>query len=410
MRMSLPLAAILVALLWKSSHAFGAFQMKIAGSSTSAFHARNVRYGVRYAMERRIFPSNNGGDDEDEALSRARNDRRVDVRNLLTQRAIQSFMFLCVSVRDPHSGKWIEEFLGTSNQLEYHGTGAGYMERFGGTWDAPLLAMMQQEKDVVVVSAKRSGKGHKGWSKNNPYLEDRYVEFNIDIDPVSLTSRILSVREQIAREWVLDLDILELANRRIIESYTDLAKKEREKTDAELTTTPPVAFERTAVIALEAQTEVAVQASSPFRRGNFDLLCNLCTQASVHRLLRQLKEGGKASEVSFNFLRDFYVDRVAQCFDGDQKYGRADDFMEELLLTSPSIFKSSDGIAGLADPMGLAEKIIEIRSEVVEEWKAIMEDVPNAHGSGLRKVLLEKQMAAWGSKTPLGGESSTSFQ
>ena len=200
-------------------------------------------------------------------------------------------------------------------------------------------------------------------------MEDRYVEFNIDIDPVSLTSRILSVREQIAREWLVDLDILGRANRQIIESYTELAKREREKTDDELQASPPVAFERTAVIALNALTEYTAHASSPFRKGDFDLLCNLCTQASVHRLLRQLKGGGKTCELSFNFLRSFYVDRVAEYFDGDQKYGRADDFLEELLLTSPSISKGSDGIAGLADPMGLAEKIIEIRTEVVEEWK-----------------------------------------
>jgi hypothetical protein len=105
--------------------------------------------------------------------AQARNEARTDVRNLLTQRAIQSFVFLVTECRDPHSGKWLEEFLGTSNSLQFHGTGAGYMEQFGGTWDGPLLAMMEAPKDVVIVSAKRSGKGHKGWSKNNPYLEGK---------------------------------------------------------------------------------------------------------------------------------------------------------------------------------------------------------------------------------------------
>jgi hypothetical protein len=58
---------------------------------------------------------------------------RIDVRNLLTQRSIQSFMFLCEECRDPHSGKWIEEFLGTKNLLQYHGTGASFVT--GVTWD-----------------------------------------------------------------------------------------------------------------------------------------------------------------------------------------------------------------------------------------------------------------------------------
>jgi hypothetical protein len=398
------------AALFEFSHAFVTSKIPVIAlhGSIAVRNIPNTRSpGARYPIVTHVFPSNSGGDEHDEALSRARNDARVDVRNLLTQRAIQSFMYLCESVRDPHSGKWIEDFLGTSNQLNYHGTGAGFMEEFGGTWDAPLLAMMKQEKDVVVVSAKRTGKGHRGWSKNNPYLEDRYVEFNIDIDPASLTSRILSVREQIAKEWVVDLGVLDQANRRIIESYMEIAKKEREKKDAELQTTPPKAFERTVDFSLDDQS-YSTEGGSPFRKGNFDLLCNLCTQASVHRLLRQLKDGGKANEVSFDFLRDFYVNRVSDYFDGDQRYGRADDFLEELLLTAPSLFKASNGAASLTDPMGLAENIIAMRSEVVGEWKAIMEDVPQAHGAGIRKALLEKQMEAWGSGTPLGGESSSS--
>lgn len=50
-------------------------------------------------------------DDEDEAQRDAavrRNQARTDVRNFLTQRAIQSFMFLLHSCRDPHTVRWLE--------------------------------------------------------------------------------------------------------------------------------------------------------------------------------------------------------------------------------------------------------------------------------------------------------------
>ena len=350
-------------------------------------------------------------DDHGDVLDR--NDARVDVRNLLTQRAVQSFMYLLTSVRDPHSAKWIEDFLGAGNQLEYHGTGAGYLSRFGGTWDAPLLAMMEQEKDVVIVSAKRVGKGHRGWSKDNPYLEERFVEFKIDVDPVSLASRILSVREQIAQEWVEDLDILEVANDEILDSYLAKARKERqqqndtggggdERSNREERTSA-FAFERTAANIINNKRGFVDGASSPLRKGNFDLLCNICTQASVHRLLRDLAEAGEAKEVSFKWLKDFYTNRVAEFFDGDQKYGRADDFLEELLLASPSLIYSDKDKASLADPMGIAERIIEIRKEVVAEWKQLMKQVPQDHSSGIRKVLLDKQMAAWNSRPADGG-------
>ncbi|KAL3924072.1 MAG: hypothetical protein SGILL_001276, partial [Bacillariaceae sp.] len=331
-------------------------------------------------------------------------DPRINVLNFLTQRSIQSFMFLADQLRDPHSGKWIEDFLQTQNSLKYHGSGASYVvEQFGGTWDGPLLSMMEQPKDVVVVSAKRRGRGHGGWSKDNPYLEERFVEFNIDIDPVSLTSRILAVREQLANEWLSDLDVLASANQRILESYFQFAREEREKKDSELEATPDAAFERMATTILNNHTGVAVQEGSPLRKGNFDLLYNLCTQASVHRLLKQFREAGDAKEVSYEWLSEFYRDRVAEYFDGDQQYGRADDFVEELLLSSPSVIHQDDGKMALADPFGLAEQIIETRNEIVVEWKDAMAQVPADHQDGIRKILLNKQMAAWGSSPSATG-------
>lgn len=91
-------------------------------------------------------------------------DPRTDIRNLLTQRSIQSFMHLLEECRDPHSAKWIQEdFLRTgSGLLNYHGTGAGFIEEFGGTWDGALVEMTRQPKERMIISAKRRGRGHGG--------------------------------------------------------------------------------------------------------------------------------------------------------------------------------------------------------------------------------------------------------
>eukprot|EP00536_Pseudo-nitzschia_multiseries_P001391 jgi/Psemu1/317565/estExt_fgenesh1_pm.C_180017 len=328
---------------------------------------------------------------------------RIDVRNLLTQRAIQSFMFLCEECRDPHSGKWIEDFLETQNLLNYHGTGASFMADV--PWDGPLLSIMEQPNDVMIVSAKRRGRGHGGWSKNNPYLPDRYVEFKINIDPSSLTERILAVREQLAAEWVNDLGILGRANQQILESYFRLARDERNQDGGGAS--PAVAFERTAVDALNTHTAFGAT-GSPFRKGSFDLLYNLCTQASIHRLLLSLREAG--DEANLTLLRDFYVDRLEEFFDGDLPYGRADDFIEELLLLSPSIIHRGDGQVTLTDPFGISEKIIEARNDIVSEWIEAMKLVPTAHQEGVRKRLLDKRMEAWNAytgKTPESGNSTS---
>lgn len=365
--------------LWLSAAAF-------APTLVAPGHRRSVRQWSQHREE-------DGSGNHDESQARARLDRRVDVRNLLTQRAIQSFLFLLDQCRDPHSGKWIEDFLQTQNQLEFHGTGAGYLERFGGHWSGPLVEIIQQPPDVVIVSAKRRGRGHGGWSKDNPFLEDRYVEFEIDIDPVSLASRILSVREQISKEWITDLDVLDAANRQIIDSYFGRVKAARPT---------QYAFERTATNILNNHTAFATEASSPFRKGSFDLLYNLCTQAAVHRLLREYAEGGRRMEVPLAWLRKFYTTRVAAYFDGDQPYGRADDFLDELLRTSPSVLTAQDGKPALADPLLLAEEIIRTRSIVAQEWKALMKHVPEDH-TDIRKLILSKQVEKWSSGQPMGG-------
>jgi len=364
-----------------------------------------------------------------------RHEARVDVRSLLTQRALQSFLYLLETCRDPHSGKWIQDFLGCPNLLEYHGTGVAYRnllpagEEGGGRaavnvvrWDEPLVRMLERPRDVVVVSAKRRGRGHGGWSKHNPYLEERWVEFEIDVDPPSLVGRVLAVREQIAQEWAAsELRVLRQANGRILESYFRQSKLQRDSAP-QSEGVPRVAFERTALNILNNHTAFSAASqtdsngngaasstsssfSSPFRAGNFDLLYNLCTQASIHLVLREellLEDsydsgGGKAG---YEWLREFYATRVEEYFDGDQPYGRADDFMEELLLSSPSFLSSSPSSKSvLADPFRMAERIIETRDVVCDEWMATMEQIQADH-SPIRARLLERQMAAWGESKP----------
>ena len=348
----------------------------------------------------------------------ARNNVRTDVRNFLTQRAIQSFMFLAEECRDPHTGKWIQEFLGLQNMLEYHGSGALDIDRFR-TWESSLVEMMKQPKDTVIVSAKRRGRGHGGWSKHNPYLPERWVEFPISIEPTSLTQRILAVREQIASEFVNDLDILRECNDMILDDYFGKVKAARDEqpqgqsgenysymddpSQANPSTSSMIAFDRVGANILNNHTAFQECASSPFRRGSFDLLYNLATQESVHKLLRTLQAAGEAKIVSFEWLRDFYVDRVEEYFDGSLEYGCADDFIELLLLTSPSVIYTDDGKMGLADPLGLAEQIIQTRSIVLEEWQQTMRQTPDDHAA-LRILILDQQMAASGYK-PLGSES-----
>jgi len=165
-------------------------------------------------------------------------------------------------------------------------------------------------------------------------------------------------------------------------------------------------FDRNAMMMLGNAIDYADRASSPYRKGNFDLLVLLATQESVHRVLRRYRmHDADERMVSFEWLRDFYVDRVGKYFDGNQPYGRADDFLEELLLVPPSMKTVGDTME-LVDPMRIAEDIIRTRSEVGEDWKEIVASVPQEH-TGLRKILLARQMGVGPGAGGDGGDAGT---
>jgi hypothetical protein len=94
---------------------------------------------------------------------------RTCIRNFLTQRSLQSFMFLLNEMKDPHTNQWLGEFLGSSHKtlLSFHGSGALDLERFYN-WDHVFNELMVKPLDAVIVELKPRGEG-RGLSKNNPY-------------------------------------------------------------------------------------------------------------------------------------------------------------------------------------------------------------------------------------------------
>jgi len=85
---------------------------------------------------------------------------------------------------------------------------------------------------------------------------------------------------------------------------------------------------------------------------------------------------------------------------------RADDFIEELLLSSPSIIHREDGKVTLTDPFGLAEQIIEMRNNIFSEWIEAMNQVPAAHQDGVRRILLNKRISG----NPQGSSGTGGFE
>jgi hypothetical protein len=154
-------------------------------------------------------------------------------------------------------------------------------------------------------------------------------------------------------------------------------------------------FERYTVYLLNNHPSFNDMFSSPLRASNFDLLLLLVTQESIHRVLNSYKKTGENREVSFAWLKEFYTKKIHDYFDGDQSFGRADDFMDELLGTTPLLKSLPGGKMGFIDPLAIAEDIIDEREVVAKEWKEVMNNVSVEHQI-IRKEIWIRQMAKWG--------------
>jgi len=326
---------------------------------------------------------------------------RTCILNFLTQRSVQSFMFLQKECRDVHTVSWLEDFSNTTNMLLFHGTGAFDTTRYPN-WDSMFVEMMDRPaKEIVVRVEARVMISGGSLSKNrkvNPYLKKPVREYIIDIDPTSIASRIISVREQIAKEFAEDIEIIENHGEYILESYFDNMIKDRDEDAAVETNLDSVSnedqvnkcpFDRYKLtMLLDLKDSDSIQRPSPLRKGSFDLLLLLITQESIHRVLKNLFDYGSSESMThFHWLIDFYSQRIPLYFDGNGKYGRSYDFFQDLLLASPEVHQKKTFI----DPLGLAEKIIRKRTLVASEWKQTLHNVP-LHHVDLRKKLLTRQM------------------
>ena len=388
-------------------------------------------------------PSNSGGDGSGGGWKLYN-----DFPQFLNQCAIQSFLIVLRSLRDPQTIRWVDNFTApvfdsserasvrltgtteatnaiTSDEnvanpngdtlkiLKYHGLGIMNTTMFP-TWESYFSTLLEQPTDTLLVQS------YNGLGK----------EYEVDINPASLCTRLISVREQLAAELSNDLGVVANMGYHTMDSYWDYVENQSDEDDN--TPEKPTFTEISAggtddmnmggtgerpikddvtmssgdegrilpphnLVFLEyALDPVDGHTPSALRRGNFDLAVLLATQESVLRILNndQQEDLGKGQSTYQKYLLDFYAERIASHFSGIQRYGRADDFLEELLFSSPRM-DSGDGSSALVDPVRLTEIILDERRQVALEWQAMSKDVPDAHIS-IRRLQLDKLMQSYG--------------
>ena len=248
--------------------------------------------------------------------------------DFLSQVTVQSFLFLLKECRDPHTLLWVEKFtkpmvskppapvnqsqaepmggLGTSKLLTYHGLGAMNKTAFP-TWESYFAELLEQKEEYYLI---------EGTAAHIP-------DYEIDVKPPSLCSRMISVREHIASEIARDLSFLSNMGPEVVENYWEGLKNNQEEIGLGN------------LLFLEWDPNFGPK-PSPLRRGNFDLLVLLTTQESIHCILNEEQPEEEDDDDDFEFLSRpnrkfltrFYLDRLVSHFTGRQRYNRAEAFFE----------------------------------------------------------------------------------
>ena len=342
-----------------------------------------------------------------------------DFQMFLNQCALQSFLFLLEQLRDRETALYLEGFtkpiLNKKDKsdsdrqetvleemelaedkarhveevklLRYHGLAIFDKERFP-TWQFFFEKLLEEDAQTYIIQ------------NENQYVPD----YELEINPASLCSRIISVREQIAKEFVRDLDVIADLGGQTMSAYWESLKQQSTEGDGGDDSKEQTGGDfnaKTANLLFMESFDLEEYIPSPLRKGNFDLLVNLATQESIHRVLNNYHDGIRddkaTAEVDISdvaslvYLDSFYGERRGTHFSGSQWYGRADDFLKELLMTPPSTVKVQDDQVHLVDPIRIVELILEEREKVAMEWGDISYEIPTFH-TDIKRLQLNKLM------------------
>eukprot|EP00633_Aureoumbra_lagunensis_P001872 CAMPEP_0197295284 /NCGR_PEP_ID=MMETSP0890-20130614/35188_1 /TAXON_ID=44058 ORGANISM="Aureoumbra lagunensis, Strain CCMP1510" /NCGR_SAMPLE_ID=MMETSP0890 /ASSEMBLY_ACC=CAM_ASM_000533 /LENGTH=255 /DNA_ID=CAMNT_0042771195 /DNA_START=314 /DNA_END=1081 /DNA_ORIENTATION=+ len=250
--------------------------------------------------------------------------------------------------------------------------------------------MLTADMEEIVVSLKRRGNGIGGWSKNNPYLKDRFFNYTIDILPRNLAERVLELRTALAEEFKNDLNDIE----KVIQ---DQHLRERRAAIMNGTQEASEEARRLHHGVLEGyDAAIGTDESTAYRGGNFDLLARLSTQQAILLIMKRLSlSNSPNAKYTLSFLQSFYSDYADQ-FDGDGPYKVAENFFHDLADQVPKILDSSfttdsgsqnSNIPLILDPVGLTKDIMSQQSYILDVWRTILDTIPQDNADVRRKAL-----------------------
>jgi len=304
-----------------------------------------------------------------------------EIKTLLTQRALQNLISLLLLQRDQITADWLEAFQGHEGIRRYHGLSGLHM---GGR--AYLAQLLRTPNEEVVVEFTRRGNGGHGGSPEraaalgaggNPYLKDHVYEFKEKIEPRRLGDRLMRLRQEMADEWLQDLQLIGKENEEMWRSFFETVREDEDRL-------------KDLQMPVYAHDPSDGASGSTFRGGNYDLLRRLATYKAAQQMLGDYQRGNHEDKAKASFLERMLTVHGSD-FEGDAGYSVDKAFLESLLSSPPSMIRATT-FGGqesmvLLSPLTIVEEICEARQVIAERWINELSQVADDHTDIQRELL-----------------------
>lgn len=254
-------------------------------------------------------------------------------------------MFCARVLRDETTVNWLEDFLDHNGLDDLHACDA-----LRCSSDEYLTRLLKEPPIVLEIKKPIPGRTNN----KNPYIQRRYFTYDVEIIPRKLALRVLEARRQIAEELTSDIPSLARESSRQLELYRQrVVGDDPASMTASLLNLP----------------SYSVKSGSPFRSANFDLVKNYTLYLGIGAVVKQLFNSG-TSEGDADWMAEFFMTHGRELIQPHRGvWGRADEVVEKLLMTAPSVRGGA-----LFDPALLTERVLEMRGKCAEVWISAMRE------------------------------------
>lgn len=291
------------------------------------------------------------------------------IKNFLCQRAIQTQLYIHTQMKNEFHKDWLMQFVEEmggahlctgSRQLHSH-------TALFVPWNEFLIAVMDAPDETQVIEVTGSNRRIGGGSPDNPYLpKPKPRTYSATISPAAVGQHLLRIREQLANEWKQDLGLLPLCNAELRRHRTEVVAHHSDE------------LEKLQYQIAPGSIEGEEGNGSPLRTANFDLLKTAVTHGALWRLQRELAAEPTQKHAA-EWLTRFVREHGAAFRGGECGWRAGRDFLLAMMDQPVSVGKSLGGNPRFIDPVGMAERLMELREEVALEWSEAMQLVPVEH-------------------------------